>query len=309
MFFGGFTLIVVNVVNSLAHYFIVEKVVIEKSIQEGSIDDFTRELIGVLSLPSYSSLPIDFTFFGDLIMSLERTEGKEPSSDILLAEDENPRASLTSRDYGLTRGSGETKESVVLRLGATNVSQVTLKEISQKKDQGKMSKLFQRNRFLKHNLIKVKIRLLLIQTVIPFLIIIAAVLVEQNLFELDTTYDEGLAALIAAYLLGISTLSLLRVSRILLNKKEPFVDLESLEESLLSLDGVSDLHMLHCFSNREGKAIGSVHIVIHDSELRDIIQLKAICLFRTHGIMHSTVQIETRECISLCHHNVFPNFY
>lgn len=74
------------------------------------------------------------------------------------------------------------------------------------------------------------------------------------------------------------------------------INIESLRQSIISIEGVKDVHDLHVWSLTSGMNAMSLHVVLENETEHDEILLKVQKLaFETYKISHTTVQTETQQ--------------
>ena len=75
------------------------------------------------------------------------------------------------------------------------------------------------------------------------------------------------------------------------------VDIDKIEQSLLGMTGVREIHDLHVWALSSGKNSLTVHLVLHDgSEEQAVLKATTAMLGERFSLHHATVQIEASAC-------------
>lgn len=117
--------------------------------------------------------------------------------------------------------------------------------------------------------------------------------------------DSVIAIMISLWVLP-RTLVLLRESiNILLEGVPKGIDLKKLEQSLLGIQGVLDVHELHVWAIASGKICLTAHVIIEEkSDCESVLPLMREILATKFGILHTTLQHERKKCLNeeaICH--------
>jgi cobalt-zinc-cadmium efflux system protein len=86
---------------------------------------------------------------------------------------------------------------------------------------------------------------------------------------------------------------------ILLESVPSHVRLQDVKESLLSIDGVHDVHDLHVWTLSSGRYALSAHIVVMDKLVSDcsgVVSRSEEMLREKFAISHTTFQLECQAC-------------
>lgn len=111
--------------------------------------------------------------------------------------------------------------------------------------------------------------------------------------------DVIISVVIAVYLLIQSIIELVEVCEILLEKVPEDFSVSDYKNSLLSIEGVSDIHHLHIWTFEGEKIMATIHIRIpDDADMQYYKRVKEDVerLSRELGIDHLTVQLDVGEC-------------
>jgi cobalt-zinc-cadmium efflux system protein len=76
------------------------------------------------------------------------------------------------------------------------------------------------------------------------------------------------------------------------------IELADINDALLKLKGVTDVHDLHVWALTNGKISLTAHLVVNEEAKDDnkILETASILLEEKYAITHSTIQIETAKC-------------
>jgi cobalt-zinc-cadmium efflux system protein len=108
-------------------------------------------------------------------------------------------------------------------------------------------------------------------------------------------YADPVVSCFIAFLIVVSACRLLKdVGEVLLEATPSHIDLEALENRILSLEGIQAIHDLHVWSLSPGKEALSAHLEVVDDIDRDQILHKVNEILSKHfQIDHTTLQVET----------------
>lgn len=106
--------------------------------------------------------------------------------------------------------------------------------------------------------------------------------------------DPILSIFVAIFILKESLKNASSILNVLLEKTPPSVNLDELEQQLLSLKHVQGIHHLHVWSMDGYRNCATLHI-ISDRNPRDVAKVKSQAreILAAHQIAHSTIEIET----------------
>ncbi|MCU0506784.1 MAG: cation diffusion facilitator family transporter [Anaerolineae bacterium] len=112
-----------------------------------------------------------------------------------------------------------------------------------------------------------------------------------------TRADPVIAVFIALWVLPRAWTLFRQTVNVLLEGVPDGLDLGELERSILSVDGVAELHELHVWALGSDKNSLTVHVIVNETADADQVG-KAVreAISRKFGITHSTVQMERRRC-------------
>lgn len=113
---------------------------------------------------------------------------------------------------------------------------------------------------------------------------------------------DPIISLIIAFVILISTWNLLSESlKMSIDAVPENINIEELKKTILSENGVTNVHHMHIWPISTTEIALTVHIVIDDIKKLDEITGKLKEKISKHGIQHSTIEIETEK--SHCEHN------
>lgn len=76
--------------------------------------------------------------------------------------------------------------------------------------------------------------------------------------------------------------------------------LDTIEQDLLAIDGVIDVHHVHLWSLNEQEPMMTFHALIEPDKSSDaVIDELLSCLKQNHAIGHATIQVEQSSCVTL----------
>ncbi len=108
-----------------------------------------------------------------------------------------------------------------------------------------------------------------------------------------TWVDSTIGVLIGFWLLPRTWVLLKESINILLEGVPKGVELEKIKDSLLAVEGVTDIHDLHVWALSSGRNILTSHVVVRDSLNRDVILASVIdAVSKSFEIHHCTIQME-----------------
>lgn len=81
--------------------------------------------------------------------------------------------------------------------------------------------------------------------------------------------------------------------RILMEVAPPGVDVKEVEQKIVALDGVAEVHDLHIWTVTSGLETATGHVVLDDdAELHDVLDRVCALLAEDYGVTHATIQCE-----------------
>lgn len=108
----------------------------------------------------------------------------------------------------------------------------------------------------------------------------------------DITYiDSIMSILVSCYILLHSLKNLLSILDIFLVKTPNNIDLDEIKKHLLAIEGVIDIHHLHVWSMDGYKNYCTLHVV-GDINVKEKVKEELL----EHGIVHSTIELESDNC-------------
>ncbi|MGL5683291.1 MAG: cation diffusion facilitator family transporter [Marinifilaceae bacterium] len=115
-----------------------------------------------------------------------------------------------------------------------------------------------------------------------------------------TILDPILSIAITCWVLYNVTRNLIEIGRILLQGVPKTIDLPAIEQHILQLEGVVDVHDVHVWSMDSDYTVLSLHIVVKKGDNEASIKRNVHQLLHQSGINHSTIETEMEgdECIS-----------
>ena len=119
--------------------------------------------------------------------------------------------------------------------------------------------------------------------------------------------DSLLSIFLALFIIVNAIKNLIAVLNIFLQKTPDGIDVNSVKQHLLNIEGVKDVHHLHIWSIDGYSNLATLHAVIADDENSIEIKSQIKAELNEHGISHSTVELEKygEECSAI---NCVPNF-
>lgn len=114
-----------------------------------------------------------------------------------------------------------------------------------------------------------------------------------------TIADPLVSILIAMFILWSSWGILKESVNVLLEAIPAGMQMEAVEQTICSVEGVLAVHDLHVWTVGSGIVACSCHITVEEQSVREgenVLRLVAEALERGHGITHSTVQVEVEGC-------------
>ncbi len=109
---------------------------------------------------------------------------------------------------------------------------------------------------------------------------------------------DALLALLVAGILAVSTWRIIRMSvSVLLEAAPADLDAHRLEQALLSLPGVRDIHQIRVWELTPGQPLATVHLRCEPGQDQSVIVGRVSeALKRRFGVQHSTIQTEKNTC-------------
>ena len=114
-----------------------------------------------------------------------------------------------------------------------------------------------------------------------------------------TIADPLVSILIAMFILWSSWGILKESVNVLLEAMPEGMQMEAVEQTICSVEGVLAVHDLHVWTVGSGIIACSCHVTVEEQSVREgqnVLRTVAEALEREHGIMHSTVQVEVEGC-------------
>nr|AFD03213.1 cation-efflux system membrane protein CzcD [uncultured bacterium W4-21b] len=110
-------------------------------------------------------------------------------------------------------------------------------------------------------------------------------------------FADSLVSLVISFLIIVCAWKLLKDSvTILLEATPAHIDVQSVEEGLLSIEAVKNVHDLHVWTISSGKEALSAHLDVSDDGQPDaVIREVNSVLAEKFGIFHSTLQLESEK--------------
>jgi len=119
-----------------------------------------------------------------------------------------------------------------------------------------------------------------------------------------TVFDPMISILIGFLIIYSAWRLLWDVVHILMQGVPPHIDLDSIKQAMLSVDGVTGLCDLHIWSLTSQLDMLSAHVVVEDmGRNKELLEQLTRLINNEFGINHVTLQIED-EAIGTC--NLFP---
>jgi cobalt-zinc-cadmium efflux system protein len=124
-------------------------------------------------------------------------------------------------------------------------------------------------------------------------VVVAALLIQltgTSLWDLVVAIGIGVFVLVRAVGLARSVL------RVLGQHIPEGLDMTAVEADLAKIDGVADVHDLHCWALTSGMNVASAHLRIHDgADGHLVLDLAQAVLAQRHHVEHATVQVEPAD--------------
>ena len=140
-------------------------------------------------------------------------------------------------------------------------------------------------------------------------VIISAIVIKWSNWEQSYYMDPAISILIALIII-FSTVPLFKKTAIIvLHIVPPSIKIDTLQDEIMQLDHVHDIHEFHVWQLSDMKTIASVHIIINDPIIREndnhmkIVE-KIKDILHGHGIHSTTVQIEMPKTFNGVHNNI-----
>ncbi|MCS5712802.1 cation diffusion facilitator family transporter [Candidatus Berkiella aquae] len=127
-------------------------------------------------------------------------------------------------------------------------------------------------------------------------VIVGAIIIK--LTELNWV-DSVIAILISLWVLPRTYILLKESINILLEGVPKGIDLKKLEQALLEIKGVLDVHELHVWAIASGKICLTAHVIIEEkSDCESVLPIMRTVLASQFGILHTTLQHERKKCLN-----------
>jgi cobalt-zinc-cadmium efflux system protein len=129
-----------------------------------------------------------------------------------------------------------------------------------------------------------------------FGVVVAGVVVALT----GATIADPLVSILIAMLILWSSWGILKESvNVLLEAIPEGMQMEAVEQTICSVEGVLAVHDLHVWTVGSGIIACSCHVTVEEQSVREgenVLRLVAEALERKHAITHSTVQVEVEGC-------------
>ncbi len=124
---------------------------------------------------------------------------------------------------------------------------------------------------------------------------IAVIISGLLIYFFNITWFDQVASIAICLLIGFSAVNLInKTLKVLMEQAPAHINPQEVKDSLMSIEGVIDIHDLHIWSITIGKEALSAHVVVHkqanNEQMLGKIQDK---ISENFGITHLTIQIET----------------
>ncbi len=135
------------------------------------------------------------------------------------------------------------------------------------------------------------VNLHMLEDVFGWLIVLIGSIVIRytNLYVIDSI----MSIVVAIFVIFNCIKILIRIIEIFLVKTPNNIDIDKLIEHVKTIDGVIDLHHIHVWAIDEELNCATLHLVV--SQLDYNIKIKVKEEMKEHGILHSTIEMETLE--------------
>jgi cobalt-zinc-cadmium efflux system protein len=129
-----------------------------------------------------------------------------------------------------------------------------------------------------------------------FGVVVAGVVVALT----GATIADPIVSILIALLILWSSWGILKESvNVLLEAIPAGMQMESVEQTICSVEGVLAVHDLHVWTVGSGIIACSCHVTVEEQSVREgenVLRIVAEALEHNHGISHSTVQVEVEGC-------------
>lgn len=109
-------------------------------------------------------------------------------------------------------------------------------------------------------------------------------------FRPDLRIVDSICTFVFAIIVFFTTIRILKECVSVIMEGSPIESIENMEEDLLKVDGVMEVHDLHVWSLSMGKMIMTAHLV--SDKPQESLKLACEMIFKKYGIDHSTIQVE-----------------
>ncbi len=110
----------------------------------------------------------------------------------------------------------------------------------------------------------------------------------------DWNVIDPIIGIVVAGIIVYSSWNLLTASfRLAVDGVPDGIDVASIEQALLSIDGIRDVHHIHIWGISTTQNAMTAHLVVDDLSSWESVRRRAKHLLAEHGIDHSTLEIET----------------
>lgn len=123
-------------------------------------------------------------------------------------------------------------------------------------------------------------------------VLVSALVIQFTTWRYKDYIDPMMSLIIVALLVHGSVSSMLRTSQTLLQSTPNDVDLVSLNENLLNIDGLVAVHELHAWQLVNQGYVATAHIVVDKREQIKQIQSDSTNIFMKYQIFNTTIQVE-----------------
>lgn len=108
---------------------------------------------------------------------------------------------------------------------------------------------------------------------------------------------DPICTFIFALLVLLTTKAILRdISDILMERVPRQIDIDKLEQGMLAIDGVTEVHDLHVWCIKPGMPILAAHVTSSDAKDGEAVLSSVTDYCRSFGIDHSTIQVSDTAC-------------
>lgn len=117
-------------------------------------------------------------------------------------------------------------------------------------------------------------------------------------FRPDLRIVDSICTFVFAIIVFFTTIRILKECVSVIMEGSPIESIENMEEDLLKVDGVIEIHDLHVWSLSMGKMIMTCHLV--SDKPQESLKLACEMILKKYGIDHSTIQVEEKVKDNFC---------